>query len=63
MAQPGGRIENVRRKSNAADELASSLYSSGKAGYFFSEEVKKLGLAPAKTTTFEWLELDDKVSY
>jgi hypothetical protein len=30
---------------------------------FFNEEVKKLGLDPAKTTTFEWLELDDRVSH
>jgi hypothetical protein len=30
---------------------------------FFSKEVKKLELDPAKTTTFEWLELDDKVSH
>src|SRR5438093_9288871 len=30
---------------------------------FFAEECKKLGLDPAKTTTFEWLEIDDRVSH
>jgi len=30
---------------------------------YFSEEVRKLGLEPAKTTTFEWLEVDDRVSH
>src|SRR6266480_4946845 len=28
-----------------------------------SEETKKLGLDPSKTTTFEWLEIDDRVSH
>jgi hypothetical protein len=52
-------------KSNAgADELeASSLYSHPEKRDFFSEEVKKLGLDPAKTTTFQWLEIDDRVSH
>ena len=40
-----------------------SLYNDPEKRDFFSEETKKLGLDPAKTTTFEWLELDDKVSY
>ena len=45
-----------------ADEVeASSLYNHPEKREFFTEEVKKLGLDPAKTTTFEWLEVDDKV--
>ena len=40
-----------------------SLYNDPEKRDFFSEETKKLGLDPAETTTFEWLELDDKVSY
>ena len=40
-----------------------SLYNDPEKRHFFSEETKKLGLDPAETTTFEWLELDDKVSY
>ena len=42
---------------------ASSLYNLPEKRQFFSEEVRKLGLNPEKTTTFEWLELDDKVSH
>jgi hypothetical protein len=42
---------------------ASSLYSHPEKRDFFSEEVKKLGLDPAKTTTFQWLEVDDRVSH
>src|SRR3984893_6877111 len=47
-----------------ADEVeASSLYNHPDKQDFFSEEVKKPGLDPAETTTCEWLEVDDKVSY
>ena len=47
-----------------ADEVeASSLYNHPEKRDFFSEEVKKLGLDPAETTTFEWLEVDDRVSH
>ena len=49
-----------------ADEReASSLYNhpEKEKREFFSEEVKKLGLDPAETTTFEWLEVDDKASH
>src|SRR2546430_1866429 len=46
-----------------ADEVeANSLYNHPEKRDFFSEEVKKLGLNPAETTTFEWLEADDRVS-
>jgi hypothetical protein len=47
-----------------AEEVeASSLYNHPEKRQFFSEAVRKLGLDPAKTTTFEWLEIDDKVSH
>jgi hypothetical protein len=47
-----------------ADEVeASSLYHHPEKRDFFSEEVKKLGLDPAKTTTFDWLEVDDRLSH
>jgi hypothetical protein len=42
---------------------AGGFYDDPEKCEFFNEEVKKLGLDPAKTTTFEWLELDDKVSH
>jgi hypothetical protein len=47
-----------------ADEAEpSSLYNDPEKREFFSEECKKLGLDPAKTTTFTWLETDDRVSH
>ena len=47
-----------------AEEVeASSLYNHPEKREFFSDAVKKLGRDPAKTTTFEWLEIDDKVSH
>ena len=47
-----------------ADEVeGSSLYHHPEKRDFFSEEVNKLGLDPSKTTTFEWLEVDDRVSH
>ncbi|HZS17872.1 MAG TPA: DUF5069 domain-containing protein [Candidatus Udaeobacter sp.] len=52
--------EEIERWSNEVE--ASSLYHHPEKRDFFSEEVRKLGLDPAKTTTFEWLELDDKLS-
>jgi Domain of unknown function (DUF5069) len=42
---------------------ASSLYHHPEKREFFSKEVRKLGLHPEKTTTFDWLEADDKASY
>jgi hypothetical protein len=45
-----------------AEEVETgSLYNDPEKRDFFSEEVRKLGLEPTETTTFEWLELDDKV--
>ena len=49
-----------------ADEVeASSLYNHPETEKrdYFSEETKKLGLDPTKTTRFEWLEVDDRVSH
>ena len=49
-----------------ADEVeASSLYNHPETEKrdYFGEETKKLGLDPSKTTTFEWLEIDDRVSH
>jgi hypothetical protein len=52
--------EEIERWANEVE--ASSLYNHPEKRDFFSEEVSKLGLDPAKTTTFKWLEVDDKVS-
>ena len=42
---------------------ADSLYNEPEKREFFSESCKKLGLDPAKTTTFTWLEKDDAASH
>ena len=53
--------EQIQRWADEAE--ASSLYNDPEKREFFSEECKKLGLDPAKTTTFTWLETDDRVSH
>ena len=53
--------EEIKRWAEEVE--ASSLYNHLEKREFFSEEVKKLGLDPAKTTTFQWLEIDDRVSH
>ena len=51
----------IRRWSEKVE--ASSLYNDLEKHDFFVEATKKLGLEPAETTTFEWLEVDDRVSH
>jgi hypothetical protein len=47
-----------------AEEVeVASLYDDPEKRDFFVEEARKLGLDPTETTTFEWLEVDDKVSH
>ena len=41
---------------------ASSLYDDLEKHDYFVQETRKLGLDPEKTTTFEWLDVDDGVS-
>jgi hypothetical protein len=42
---------------------SSSLYDDLEKRDFFAEKTRKLGLDPEKTTTFDWLEIDDRVSH
>jgi Domain of unknown function (DUF5069) len=42
---------------------ADSLYNYPEKRDYFVESCKQLGLDPEKTTTFTWLEVDDKVSH
>jgi Domain of unknown function (DUF5069) len=53
--------EEIRRWAEKME--AESLCDDPEKRDFFAEEVKKLGLDPAQTTTFEWLEIDDRVSH
>jgi len=51
----------IRRWSEKME--ASSLHDDLEKRDFFDEETRKLGLDPEKTTTFEWLEIDDRVCH
>ena len=42
---------------------ASSLHDDLEKREFFIEQTRKLGLDPEKTTTFDWLEVDDRISH
>ncbi len=42
---------------------ATSMYSDPQKREVFAQRVTKLGLDPATTTTFQWLEADDRASY
>src|ERR1041384_556129 len=53
--------DEIRRWSD--EVTTASLYNDPEKREFFSEECGKLGLDPAKTTTFEWLETDDRASH
>src|SRR5262249_49334895 len=45
-----------------AEMLKASLYNVPEKREFFVTETRKLGLGP-ETTTFDWLEADDRASY
>jgi hypothetical protein len=63
LNQSGEKKRPVEIKRWAEEAEASSLYSDPEKRDFFVEETRKHGLDPTKTTTFEWLETDDRVSH
>ncbi len=63
LNQSGKKRTPAETRRWAEEVEASSLYDHLEKRKFFSDQVKKLGLDPAKTTTFEWLEVDDKESH
>jgi hypothetical protein len=47
-----------------SDEMeAGSMMKNPEKRAYFTEECKRLGLDPAKSTTFDWLEADDRASF
>jgi hypothetical protein len=47
-----------------SDEVeAGSMIKNPEKRAFFTEECKKLGLDPEKSSTFDWLEADDRTSF
>ena len=63
LNQSGEKKTPEEIKRWAEEVEASSLYNYPEKREFFSEEVKKLRLNPEETTTFGWLEIDDRVSH
>ncbi|HME88085.1 MAG TPA: DUF5069 domain-containing protein [Chthoniobacterales bacterium] len=53
--------DEIKRWADGVEK--SSLYDDPEKRDFFVEGTKKIGLDPAKTTTFTWLEVDDRVSH
>lgn len=53
--------EEIHAWSDAVDR--ATIHGDPEKGGWFDGECQKLGLDPAKTTTFEWLEADDRASY
>jgi hypothetical protein len=53
--------DEIKRWSDEAE--ASSLYNEPEKRERFVEACKSLGLEPEKTTTFDWLEADDKACH
>ena len=41
----------------------ATMHGDPEKGQYFDGECKKLGLGPAKTSVFDWLEADDRVSF
>ena len=53
--------EEIKAWSDAAE--AASMMKNPEKRAFFTEECKKLGLDPEKSTTFDWLDADDRASF
>ncbi len=47
----------------SASVEATSPYGNPEKREWFSEQCKSVGIDPAKSTLFDWLEVDDRVSY
>lgn len=59
-----GRKRSPEEKQQWIDEMMKySMYNDPAKRDFFIEETRKLGLDPATTSLFDWLEADDKASY
>ena len=62
-------LANGTKKTSAeiktwSDEMeAGSLMINPEKRAYFTEECKKLGLDPEKSSTFDWLEADDRASF
>jgi hypothetical protein len=53
--------EEIRAWSDGMDQ--ATMHGHPEKGAYFDGECQKLGLDPAKTSLFDWLEADDRASY
>jgi hypothetical protein len=53
--------EEIKRWGDEVE--ATDPYNNPERRDWFTEQVKPLGLDPAKTTLFDWLEVDDKAGH
>jgi len=53
--------EEIRAWSDSMDK--ATMHGDPQKGSYFDGECRKLGLDPAKTSVFDWLEADDRASY
>jgi len=62
--QANGTKKTLAEIKTWSDEKeAGSMMKNPEKRDFFIEECKKLGLNPEKSTTFDWLEADDRASF
>jgi Domain of unknown function (DUF5069) len=62
--QANGTMKTAAEIKTWSDEVeADSMIKNPEKRAFFTEECKKLGLDPEKSTTFDWLEADDRASF
>lgn len=54
-------LEEIRAWSDSMDK--ATMHGDPEKGSWFDGECQKLGLDPAKTSTFGWLEADDRASF
>jgi hypothetical protein len=59
----GEKKSDDEKKQWVGEMMKKSLYNDPEKRDYFVEETKKLGMDPATTTLFEWLDADDKASY
>ena len=59
-----GTVKTAPEIEDWSDDMeADSLMKNSEKRAYFIENCQKLGLKPEKTTTFDWLEADDRASF
>ena len=58
-----GEKKTPMSKRGGEMEKANPLYNNPEKRDFYVEETKKLGLDPAATPLFDWLDADDKATF